>query len=544
MVKTGKFIFLLFTAAAIAIILFLCFPKGTDRGATTSSEVITIGIPSNPYIQDISTNYYKEWLENQTGLELQFIMIPQDYTAEYLDQMFQSGNIPVDAIFSFPCDDDTAAVNSVLQEYGSKGYIIPLNKYIDNSPLMQELFANFSLYNLKKVMTAPDGNLYYMPGLDTSIAEKCPQILWINQSWLKALDLKIPETLEEFEAALTAFQTGDPNGNGKNDEIPLAGSMDTVSEQSYNFIINSFIYNDSDNCRMMVKDGSVAFAPLTTEWRKAIQYLHDLYQEKCMDSFQFSLTHQQLVQLANDPRNLLGAFTSSGITDVLLSSSPELMSNFVRVSPLGGENGSPYVAVKTPLPKPNGIITSSCENPDDVFRLFELMMTRKAFLIGRYGQQGVDWQYAESSDIDIFGKQAVIKVKNQLQNKVQNKQLLESGPFYAYAEYTDGVAWNGIESDQEYINARAYNLYRSYRPAEYITTIVYEEYPSLHLQENQKNISDYTDACLIKFIKGEWDPYNDATWEEYLSEYQILGIDELIPAVQNSYNSLKNSKSR
>ena len=38
-------------------------------------------------------------------------------------------------------------------------------------------------------------------------------------------------------------------------------------------------------------------------------------------------------------------------------------------------------------------------------------------------------------------------------------------------KYGKGVAWNGIELDQEYINARAYSLYRQYQPKEYIKTI-------------------------------------------------------------------------
>ena len=531
----GKIIIIIFV---LVLSIILVFSQKDKNGNATPKDVVTIGIAVNPYIQDISTNYYKEWLEEETGLKLQFILIPQEYTAEYLDQMFHSGNIPMDALFSFPCEDDTTSVNSTLQEYGSKGYILPLNKYIDNSPIMQKIFNDFSEYNLKKVMTAPDGNLYYIPGLDSSIEEKCPQIMWINQSWLKALGLPIPVTLEEFKATLKAFQTGDPNGNGQKDEIPLAGSTDSISEQSYDFIINSFVYNDPENCRMMVQNGTASFAPLTPEWREAIQYLYNLYQENLLDPFQFTLNHQQFVQLANDPRNLLGAFTSSGITDVLLARSPEIMSRYVRVTPLTGANGISYVTVKTPLPKPNGIITSTCKNPDAVFRVFELMLSKEAFLIGRYGQQGVDWQYANAGDIDNLGNPAIIRIRNQLQKKAQNKNLLELGPFFAYTEYTNGIAWNGIESEQEYINARAYDLYRSYRPPEYIKTIIFEGDDSSHLTEVQRNIDTYTNTNLEKFIQGKLDPYNDTQWNQYIAQYKNLGIGELTLAVQNSYDSL------
>lgn len=525
------------------MVLFFSHYKEKSEPAS-SQEVITIGIPANPYIQDVSTNYYKQWLENKSGLKLQFVLLPQDYTAEYLDQMFRSGNIPVDAVFSFPYENDVVSVNSKFQEYGEKGYIVPLNDYINHSTSMGKIFSDFKLYNLRKAMTSPNGNIYYMPGLDASIEEECPQIMWINQSWLTALGLPIPKTLEEFTADLRAFQKNDPNQNDLQDEIPLAGSSDTPSEQSYNFIMNSFLYNDPDNCRLVIQNGNVSFAPFTPEWRESIEYLHDLYQENILDSFQFTLSHQQLVQLANDPRNLLGSFTSSSITDVLLSSSPEIMSNYVRVPPLMGKSGTRYVTVETPLPKPNGIITSSCQNPKAVFRIFELMLSKEAFLIGRYGQENVDWTYAKSGDIDIFGNSAVLRVKNQLRHNVQNKTLLEMGPFFAYPEYTSGIAWNGIESDQEYINARAYSLYRQYQPEEYIKTILLGGNNSSSLMQIQKNIESYTNTNLKKFIQGELNPYDDSQWNTYIQYYNDLGIEQLIPAVQQSYNSLLNNDER
>ena len=526
-----------FCAILIIAGVFFFFPKESNMKAA-SGKTMTIGLASNPYIQDLSTNYYKKWLEEQTDLKLQFIRIPSKYTEEYLNQMFQSGNVPMDAVFSFPVDEESASASYALQKYASKGYFLPLNDYIKNSDVMQNIFYEFTDYNLKKVMTSPDGNIYYMPGLDSSSEKEYPQIMWINTTWLKTLNLKIPESLEELKTVLEAFKAQDPNGNGQNDEIPLTGSMDYPSEQTYNFIINSFVYNDPENCRMVVQDGKVSFAPLTSEWRDAVKYLHALYQEGLLDSFQFTITHQQLVQLANDPRNLLGAFTSSSITDILLSSSPEIMSNYVRVAPLSCSDAAPYATVKTPLPKPNGVIFSSCKNPDEVFRVFELMLSKEAFLIGRYGEKEADWQYAKPGDIDIFGNQATIRVKTQLWNKVQNKHLLELGPFFAYTKYTNGVAWNGIESDQEYINARAYNLYRQYRPPEFIKTIIFEGENSARLTEIRKSIDDYTNTCLKKFIQDKMDPYNDSQWNEYISQYKKLGIDELTLAVQHSYDEL------
>ena len=526
-------------------VLILVFFKDVGHSDSVSEkEVVRIGIPATPYIQDIYTNYYKEWLEEKIGLELQFVLLPQEYTSEYLDQMFRSGNIPVDAIFAFPSEDEILSANSKLQEYGEKGYVLPLNDYINNSERMTEIFSDFKLYDLKKAITSPDGNIYYMPGLDASIEEESPQIMWINQNWLKALGLPIPQTLNEFTDDLKAFQSKDPNKNGMTDEIPLAGSADAQSEQSYDFIINSFVYNDTDNCRMLVENGKVLFAPLTPQWRESVEYLHDLYEKNLLHSFQFTLSHQQLVQLANDPRNLLGAFTSASITDVLLSSSPEIMNNYVRVPPLSGSSGTGYAVVETPLPKPNGVITSSCKNPEAVFRLFELMEGKEAVLIGRYGQEGVDWAYAQPGDIDIFGNNAALRVKNQLRHKVQNKTMLEMGPFFACSEQISGVAWNGIELDQEYINARAYSLYRQYQPKEYIKTIFMSGDDAAKLIQIQKNIEQYTNKNLNLFIQGQLDPYDDSQWNHYRDQYKDLGIEKLIEQAQQSYDALKNDSER
>lgn len=502
-------------------------------------KTVHIGIAKSQYIQNINTNYYKLWLEKQSGLKIEFVNFPNNYTSEYLDIMFGSNNSIIDGFFSNTNEEGTILTNSVLEDYGKKGYILPLNQYMNHSKVMNQLYSEFDAYNIKKVMTCSDGNIYYMPGLDDSFSQKYAQVLWINQSWLKNLGLQIPKTTEELRHVLKAFLDKDPNQNGKKDEIPLVGCYDSYSEQSYHFMMNAFTYCDPKNSYMYVLNGSVKFAPITKEWRSAMEYLHDLYKEGLLSSMQFTLNKKQLVQLVNDKRNLVGAFTSASISEVALQNSPEVVSNYICVKPIAGKDGTQYATVNTPLPSPNGVITANCKYPEEVFHLYELMLSKEAFLIGRFGEEGVDWEYAKTGDIDIKGKPATIRIINYIENKIQNKTLLEAGPFLTYTKYSDGVTWNGYEADQEYMNARAYSSYSSYFPKEYIKTIMFDDRDKDELVELRATIDEYTNKMLSGFIRGDYNPYSDEVWKGYLEGYQNLGIDTYLKAVKKSYNELK-----
>jgi len=60
--------------------------------------------------------------------------------------------------------------------------------------------------------------MYYIPYLPDG---KYGRGYWIRTDWLEALDLEVPQTVDEYEAVLRAFKTQDPNGNGEADEVPF-----------------------------------------------------------------------------------------------------------------------------------------------------------------------------------------------------------------------------------------------------------------------------------------------------------------------------------
>ncbi|MFK7696307.1 extracellular solute-binding protein [Paenibacillus sp. HJGM_3] len=93
----------------------------------------------------------------------------------------------------------------------------------------------------------------------------------IRKDWLDKLNLKMPETLEEFKAALKAFVNNDPDGNGQKDTTGYAATAGSL-----NFIYNT--YNNT-NGEWKEKDGKLT--PNITEdaSREALLYIKGLYDE-------------------------------------------------------------------------------------------------------------------------------------------------------------------------------------------------------------------------------------------------------------------------
>ena len=70
---------------------------------------------------------------------------------------------------------------------------------------------------------------------------------------------KIPGTTDELYEYLKAVKNGDPNGNGKQDEIPLVGATTGWYQNIHGFLMCSFIYDDSDRYITIDENGTISF---------------------------------------------------------------------------------------------------------------------------------------------------------------------------------------------------------------------------------------------------------------------------------------------
>ncbi len=524
----------------LCISILSCLSSCSALSKEDKAEKITIRLvaPMNSYIEDFDTNVYKLWLEEQTGLNIKVTWLPAEDAEQIVRQQLLSGEGLPDAYIGFGSLDIFRNPN--IQEYGEQGVIISLNDYIEKyGENSKALFAELPEHSIKKLMTSADGHIYFMPGFSFSTITRYRQIMWVNKGWLDALDMDIPTTTDEFRDMLIAFKDLDPNGNQVLDEIPMAGTGTSYSKQPYDFLFNSFIYNDINNSRILLKNSKVEFAPVKEEWREALKYINSLYNDGLYSSISFTQDDQQMKQLANDSRDTLGAFMSPGITMTVLQNSPEIMERYVGVGPLAGPEGVRLSTVWTPIPKPNGVITAACKYPEEVFKLFDLMLSEEASLMGRYGEKGVDWDYAESGEESIYGTPATINVINQLWNTTQNKHLMQICPYVSRPKYSGGVTWNGSTTDGEYMNAQAALLYQEYTPEEYIGVLIFTPEEEEEIKNIRASIDAHIEETVIEFITGKRDVYDDAAWAEYLKEFDNLKLDKFLNVAQKAYDRMK-----
>ncbi len=502
----------------IVFVVLLC-------SCSAEEVTLSITIPKMENIQNINTNYYKLWLEEQTGYTLVFNEVAGAYDRDYIIKTLSDNNTKTDLIF-FGTDESTL-IDSADAVQMTK-YFLPLDSYVKDGTNYHRLLKEHEGDGWSEFLKSKDDKLYFAPTVNPSRGAENGQSLWINTAWLTTLGSSIPTTTEELEKVLTEFKIGDANGNGIADEIPLAGSMENYDTMSYNAIINSYIYYDAESYGFYTEGDRLMFSPTDDEFRKALIYLNSIYEKGLLHSLQFRLDDRGLAALATDPVDILGAFSASHLSDVFTEDDSNRFSHFTQIAPLKGEvqHSVPQLTV----PVPAAAISANTEHPDEAFKLLDLMYSEDAFLIALYGEEGVDWEYAKSTDVDIYGEAAEVATINHVNGIMQNKNLDGLGVMYHYPKYADGVRYTDYNIG--YFNARALLANEPYFKSSGIGLSI------LKLMQNDtvsviefNELNDYTQQHISEFITGVIDVNDDKKWDNFVAGYEQF--DEVFRIIEN-----------
>jgi len=507
------------------------------------NEEITLRfiVPQDTNIENYDTNYYTNWLEEKSGINLEFDVIPSADMAQKVQLQLASFTDLPDAIIGVGRVGSPIFNTTNIVKYGSEGQLIPLNDLIDTyGENTKALFAKYADDKLEQIMTSADGNIYYMPGYGPAIVNRSSAVYWINKGWLDNLGLEAPSTTEELYDVLNAFKTQDPNGNGKADEIPLVGTTENfnASYSGYDYLLGSFLVNNTQNHRLTYdENGQLQYAPISDEWREAMIYLNRLTTEGLFSPLTFTQDQTSLKQIVNDSNDICGGFVALGIGLVAQPNDQEILSRYVAVEPLEGPNGVQTSVLIIPTASANAVITSACEYPEAAFRLFDLMLGEEASTISRYGEKGVHWDDPDEGQLSRYDTPATMKILDSIWMTMQNTHWMNYCPFVNDI-HNDGSA-KVSDEDPETVNAVSSLKYMEYEPTNTVPVLIYQLDEVETISEITTNLTEYMYETIAKFAVGEMDPNDDATWERYLAEFEVIGLPTFMDLSQAAFERME-----
>jgi len=510
----------------------------------TEETTITIGLPQSANTEDYETNDYTKWLEEQTGLNLDFVYFSNDKT-EMVTQLnlMISGGEELPDILWYMTGVDTA----LMYELGEDGYILDLKDYFSEYGYhFWEAYNTVPESDREKIFqfgTSPvDGALYSFPAYQQSATDNCNTLTAINTKWLEAVGAEMPTTVDELYEVLKKFATEDPNGNGVADEMGLVGYESGYRTDILSFIINAFVYCCDKNF-FNATDGEI-WAPYTTdEYRQAMIYLNKLYAEGLITPLFYTIADKaELTALMTPADGVAVAGVAGAHPSLHYQQDSEVLYEYAALEPLAGatELGG-YAPLRGSSFTYNTFITADCDDPVLAFKLLDFMTSRESLCRQRYGVLGVDWEYAAEGTFSNVGFPASVKVLDSSVYSSQNNKCyhvlsgIVSQAMIA-SEWSDDGSW---ASTQAKLSAANFNNYmEGAHPEEVIQTLIYTADEQTFVSSVKAQLEDYVAEARAMFVSGVMDPNDDAQWETYLSNLEAQGLSQYVATAQTAYTRM------
>ncbi len=513
---------------------------------TQNKETLSVFAISTDKAKD--DNYTVKWYEDLTNVHIDWKQVPGDDYKTKMNLLVASGE-PVD-IIAIPNLGVAKPTFTEVYRLAKQGLLAPLNDIIaKNNPNYTRILADYP--ELKKVMTAPDGNMYGFGIQGTCYHCSIYNKLWFNNKWVENLGMKTPTTTDEFAEVLRAFKTKDPNKNGKQDEIPMAtfakGNSYTKIEV---FLMNSFVFYDSQAVagRLYVDNGTVKCSMLDPNFKEGLKYIAGLYKEGLIYPDSFTMEQKDLKAInEGGTEAMIGAIPGPHGGYVGNTGTSNRWFEYGVLPPLKGPNGLQITANHDyTLIEPTVFITTQCKKPELAAQWLDGFFTGldDQGLTLVYGEKDVAWKYPDAGEVGSDGKPALY----------QSLKVPETNPYFGNMS----IGINLVITTFFHSNQRApKDIYAAdltgFERWLYTETEKYEPYrapidmqlPNLYFDEKDINeiskikadLDTFMNESIAKFVTGA---YNlDADYDKFQADLKTIGVDNYVSLTQKTLDAWK-----
>lgn len=514
----------------------------TDSSAVTDDMSVKYTIDAvicqSPFVKDINTNAYTQWIEEQLNIDLVLNPIINSEFTDKINIMMSTGEYPELCL--------SKGQFTQVALYGpDEGVIIPLDEYITEELTPNLLARDKELNGYLDSMRELDGKIYAFGAYIDTLHVYHSSKMWYYKPILDETGLSVPTTTDEFYEVLKAIKEKNP------DYIPLTGY---TNSDPFNYLSNAFLYTSGAALQLWNDNGTVKSAITEDAYREALKYVNKLYAEGLLYSNTFSQTQDQVQAIANNEANPVVGFVSS-LTPLQIWPSTEenaLSRKVEALTPLKGPEGvqyalttvSPYVDIK------EGSFFITTEMPEEkrarAVRIMDLLVTDEAWY-RTYGIEGKHWEYSEEGAVGIDDKTpAVIKSFTGWDDKTWGEDNASWCNFYPC--YWSNDLRMSIESPKDVDVLSAQGLEKRLHT---VTTEQYIPYGARELtlpkirfsvdennqmSQKQADLQKYEQDCRVAFITGSMDINDDSVWESYLAQLDQMGLKDVIEMYQMGYD--------
>lgn len=455
------------------------------------------------------TELAKEW-SRRTGVEVEFIHPTSGQEKEQFNLLIASNNYP-DIIYTdwknYPGGPDKAISDKV---------IVSLNE-------LQEKYApNLSKFlkenqDIDRSVKTAEGSYYSFPFIRGSQELLVSAGPIIRKDWLDELGLEVPETIEEWHVALTAFK----------EEKGAAAPFSPY----HNFQVNAvpwglFVGAYGITKGFYVEDDKIKYGSIESQYKEFLTTMNQWFNEKLLDNNFASLDGKTVD--ASIMEGKTGATIASGGSGLArwmtamegkgtfeLAGAPYPVLNKGERSKFG-QYTMPYVGA-------GAAISATSKNKEVAAQFLDYLYSEEGHMLANFGLEGVSYEMKDGKGVftDFVMKNPSNPSSSQM--RAQYTLAHDQGPFIQ----DPGVLQTMTEAQAEAVKRWS------------DTDIADHFVPPIFLQAEEQSeaakimndVSTYEDEMMLKFIMGS-EPISN--FDKYVEQMKKLGIEKVIKMNQDA----------
>ena len=381
-------------------------PPGGEASAASAAESETASEPAEPVEIDI--------IARQLGQASH----PDNAIWEALEPKLREHGV-IANIEYYPSTDYASQCSALIasgqypdmMEFWSSSFPRELNELIEDGVIqpLDDLIAQYGS-NITTVRTENnctwlkmDGQTYGIPCRAEDVGTNYCYV--VRQDWLDALDLPVPDTLDDFYDMLVAFSQYDADGDGDtSDTIPFGYGSSTHFQLPVAIACspNSIVYGQWN-----VTDDGVEYYAVMDNFKNVLEFTRRLYQEGLMEPEYVLMDRDQLWTRMNE--GMYGACAwyvdrldvqTSPTAETYYAANPDSQLTVLNIFP--DENGVRRYPRMNSTQQMIVFSEASQEEAAACIRFLDYLYSDEGGLLADLGVEGVHWDTNEDGQMEIL----------------------------------------------------------------------------------------------------------------------------------------------